>query len=181
MSKIGKMPIRLVENVQVTLNDVLLIVKGPLGELSWDLPKPIEFKQENNVITLANQNPESPEARALHGLARAKLANMVKGVADGFERILEINGVGFKAEVKDKTIVLNVGFSHPVELNIPEGVEIKVTKNEITVSGIDKEVVGEMAAKIRATKKPEPYKGKGIKYKEEVIKRKQGKAAKTAA
>lgn len=105
---------------------------------------------------------------------------MIQGVAEGYEKVLEINGVGFKAEVKDKTIVLNVGFSHQVILPIMDGIEIKVEKNDITVSGIDKEIVGEMAARIRAKKKPEPYKGKGIKYKDEIIRRKAGKAAKTA-
>ena len=138
------------------------------------------YLSDENILNITRSSDEK-YIKALHGLSRSKIFNIIQGVNAGYEKILEINGVGFKAEVKDKTIVLNVGFSHQVFLPIMDGIEIKVVKNEITVSGIDKEVVGEMAARIRATKKPEPYKGKGIKYKDEIIRRKAGKAAKTAA
>jgi len=178
LSKIGQLPIALPDNTTLTVGDGLAVAKGPLGELSWGLPKNMMLKEEAGLVTVVNTNPEDPATKAMHGLTRARLANMVKGVSAGFERILDINGVGFRAEVKDTEIWLHIGFSHIVKLVIIPGVSIKVTKNEVVVSGIDKESVGEMAARLRASKKPEPYKGKGIKYREEIIRRKQGKAAK---
>lgn len=180
MSKIGKMPISIPDKTEVKISSNVVSVKGPKGELSWQVPKGIKVEQVENVLNITRSSDEK-KMKSLHGLSRSIIFNMVHGVNEGYEKVLEINGVGFKAEVKDKTIVLNIGFSHQVVLPIMDGIEIKVVKNDITISGIDKEVVGEMAARIRATKKPEPYKGKGIKYKDEVIRRKAGKAAKTAA
>jgi len=178
MSKIGKLIIKVPEKVEVVSDGNLITVKGEKGELKWELPANIVIERTGDVLTVIRSSEDKP-TKSAHGLARSKIFNMITGVERGFERILEINGVGFKAEVKEGTIVLNVGLSHPVNLAILPGTEIKVTKNEVSISGIDKEVVGQMAASIRAVKKPEPYKGKGIKYKEEVVRRKAGKAAKT--
>jgi len=180
MSKIGKLPIELPEKTTLTMVDGNAIAKGELGELRWKLPSVIGLTQKNGLITIINNHPDDRSSKALHGLTRAKLANMIKGVTEGFKITLEISGVGFRGEVHDNEIWLHIGFSHPVKMPILPGVTIKTLKNDILVSGIDKEVVGEMAARIRAQKKPEPYKGKGIKYQGEVIKRKQGKAAKTS-
>jgi len=179
MSKIGKMPISVPEKTEIKISSNNISVKDSKGELIWQIPKGIKVEQSSNVLNVTRSS-DTKEIKSLHGLSRSKIANMIQGVTKGYEKILEINGVGFKAEVKDKAIVLNIGFSHQVVLPIMDGIEIKVEKNDITVSGIDKEVVGEMAARIRSKKKPEPYKGKGIKYKDEIIRRKAGKAAKTA-
>ncbi len=181
MSKIGRLAINLPENTTLVVGDGLATVKGKLGELSWRLPVGMTVEQQDGIVKIINQHPENQTSKALHGLTRAKLANLVTGVSAGFERILDINGVGFKAELHDDQIWLHLGFSHPIKLAILAGVSIKITKNELVVSGIDKEQVGEMAARIRSMKKPEPYKGKGIKYREEIIRRKQGKAAKSSA
>lgn len=178
MSKIGKIPIELPEKTEIKISSNDISVKGIKGELIWQTPKGIKVEQLENVLNVTRSS-DTKELKSLHGLSRSKIFNMVHGVTEGYEKILEINGVGFKAEVKDKTIVLNVGFSHLVYVPIMAGIEIKIEKNDIKVSGIDKEIVGEMAARIRAVKKPEPYKGKGIKYKDEIIRRKAGKAAKT--
>jgi len=178
MSKIGKIPIQIPEKTEVKIQDKVVMVKGPKGDLTWEIPNLIKIKVEDNILKVERDN-DTKEAKSLHGLCRSKIANMVHGVNEGWSKALQISGVGFKAEVKDQTIVLNVGFSHPVILPIISGVEVQVAKNDITVSGLDKELVGEMAARIRATKKPEPYKGKGIKYKDEIIRRKAGKAAKS--
>src|SRR4030042_2554275 len=178
MSKIGKLLIVLPAQTEVKLEGDMVIAKGPKGELSWKLPSHISVEQAGGRITV-KRDGESNLAKSLHGLVRSKIANMVRGVSQGYEKVLEISGVGFRAEVKDKVVVLSVGLSHPVTLPIIEGTDVKTAKNEIIVSGIDKEAVGEMAARIRAVKKPEPYKGKGIKYKDEVIRRKAGKTAKT--
>ena len=178
MSKIGRLIIKVPDQVDVNIAGNLITVKGARGELNWSLPMNITIERAGDILTV-KRSSEDKATKSAHGLARSKLSNMIKGVEQGFERILEISGVGFKAEVKGDIIVLNIGLSHPVNLSILPGTEIKVNKNEIIISGIDKETVGQMAASIRATKKPEPYKGKGIKYKEEVIRRKAGKAAKT--
>ena len=181
MSKIGRLPIKLPDQTTIQMVDGLAKVTGPLGELTWRIPAGALVEIKEQVATVTNEQPTNPVFRAIHGLVRAKLANMVEGVSKGFTKILEISGVGFRAEVqKDEEIWLHVGFSHPVKLAILPGASIKVIKNEVMITGIDKEVVGEMAARLRAAKKPEPYKGKGIKYQGEVIRRKQGKAAKTA-
>ncbi|MBU1083114.1 50S ribosomal protein L6 [Patescibacteria group bacterium] len=179
MSKIGRLIVEVPTQVDVSIVDGLLTVKGEKGELKWTLPKNIVIERTGDALAVKRTSEDKP-TKAAHGLTRSKLFNMVTGVEKGFERILEIAGVGFKAEVQNDQIVLNVGLSHQVHLPILPGTEIKVIKNEVIVSGIDKETVGQMAASIRATKKPEPYKGKGIKYKEEVVRRKAGKAAKTA-
>lgn len=179
MSRIGNLPITIPEKAEFKLNGSEVIVKGEKGELTWVIPARIKIEQKDNQLIVKRES-ENIKVKALHGLVRSKVANMFQGVTEGYEKKLEIAGVGFKAEVKDQTIVLNVGLSNPVSLPILPGIEVKVEKNEISVSGIDKEVVGEMAARIRRTKKAEPYKGKGIKYKGEHIRRKAGKAAKTA-
>lgn len=181
MSKIGKLLIKLPENTTLTMEGNNAIVKGKLGELQWKLPDGINVAQENNVITVTNSTPKNQILKALYGLTRAKLANMVKGVSEGFEITLEITGVGFRGELHDNELWLHIGLSHPVKMPILPGVIIKVSKSDMVISGIDREIVGEMAARIRAMKKPEPYKGKGIKYQGEIIQRKQGKAAKASA
>lgn len=180
MSKIGRLPIKLPAQTTVRMVEGLARVKGPLGELTWQIPAGALVDVQDQVVAITNQQPNIPAMRAIHGLVRAKLANMVEGVSTGFNKILEISGVGFRAEVQDNEVRLQVGFSHPVKLAILPGASVKVTKNEVSITGIDKEVVGEMAARIRAAKPPEPYKGKGIKYQGEIIRRKQGKAAKTS-
>jgi len=181
MSKIGRLSIQLPDKTELILQGNQVKVIGEKGELNWTLPPGIQLEKSDNIVTLINADPNNSTTNAFHGLARSKVANMVQGVANGFEKILEIIGVGFKAEVHDEEIWLFVGLSHTVKLPIISGTEIKVTKNEVAVTGIDKELVGEMAARIRAVKKPEPYKGKGIKYKGEIIRRKQGKAVKSSA
>jgi len=180
MSKIGKMPISIPEGVTVSLTGGAATVKGKLGELTVSIPKQIKVTQAENVLTVTRMN-DTKEAKSLHGLIRSLINNSVQGVSLGFSKTLEISGVGFKAEIKGDKIVLNVGFSHPVELAITKGIEIKQNKNQIVISGIDKQKVGHMAAQIRSVKKPEPYKGKGIRYVDEIVRRKAGKAAKTAA
>lgn len=181
MSKIGRLAIQLPDKTELTLQGNQVKVVGGKGELNWVLPEGIQLEKTDNTVQLINNNPHNPTARAFHGLSRSKIANMVQGVTNGFEKILEITGVGFKAEVHDQEVWLSVGLSHTVKLPIILGTEVKVTKNEVAITGIDKELVGEMAARIRAIKKPEPYKGKGIKYKGEIIRRKQGKAVKSSA
>lgn len=179
MSKIGKIPISIAEGVTINIADGELQTKGKLGKLTVDIPKQIKVEEKEGRLLITRVD-NSLEAKSLHGLIRSLINNSVKGVSEGFTKTLEINGVGFKAEIKGNKIILNVGFSHPVELAIIDGVEIKQEKNKLIISGIDKQKVGQMAAQIRAVKKPEPYKGKGIKYIDEVVHRKAGKAAKTA-
>ena len=180
MSKIGRMPIEVPEKTEITISSNKISVKGPNGELIWQIPQGIKAEQVDNVLNVTRSS-DIKEVKSLHGLSRSKIFNMIYGVTKGYEKNLEINGVGFKAEVQGENIVLNVGFSHQVILPIMKGTEIKIEKNDIKISCIDKEIVGEMAARIRAKKPPEPYKGKGIKYKDEIIRRKAGKAAKTAS
>ena len=178
MSRIGRMPIavpagvtvEIAENNQVTVN-------GPKGTLSRVLPAEMEIKQEGEEITVSRPN-DLKKMRSLHGLTRTLINNMVIGVTQGYTKTLEINGVGFRAAKSGNKLTLNLGFSHPVEMVDPEGIETAVDGNKITVSGIDKEKVGQFAAEIRDKKRPEPYKGKGIKYADEVILRKAGKAGK---
>jgi len=178
MSKIGKLPIKLNQQVTVTVANGEARVRGPKGELMVVIPATIVVKQEGDELLVTRANDEKP-TRALHGLVRSLLNNAVIGVTNGFTKTLEINGVGFRAEMKGQSIVLHIGLSHPVEVSILSGVEVKLDKNQVIVSGIDKQRVGEMAATIRSHKKPEPYKGKGIKYIDEVIRRKAGKTAVT--
>lgn len=178
MSRIGKKPIKLPQGVSWQLEDRQLVVKGPKGENRLALPLGISLKQENNELLVQIDNPK--EKKALWGLYRSLINNSIIGVTQGFEKKLELQGVGFKANVSGQNLTLEVGFSHPVVLPIPEGLKVNVEKNIISVSGVDKEKVGLFAAKIRAVRKPEPYQGKGIRYLGEIVRRKPGKAAKAA-
>ncbi len=176
MSRIGKKPIELPTAVKVSVNDSgAVTVEGPKGKLSWTLPKVVRFRMEGNVVTL-DRDGESRPIKALHGLSRALIANMVEGVNDGFKKNLEIQGVGFKAAVQGEKLNLSLGQSHPILFDIPKEVKITVTDNtKIAIEGIDKHVVGQTAADIRAYYPPEPYKGKGIRYAGEQVRRKEGK------
>jgi large subunit ribosomal protein L6 len=178
MSRIGKKPVVIPSGVQVTLKEGLMAVKGPKGELKRPLPPLAQVKVEKTQIQVERQSDEPP-ARAQHGLVRALIQNMIDGVTKGFERKLEINGVGYKAEVAGQKLTLNLGYSHPVVFELPKGVGAKVEKNVLTLSGYDREALGQAAAKIRGFRPPEPYKGKGIKYAEEFINRKVGKTGAT--
>lgn len=176
MSRIGRKPITVPAGVTVELQDRHVTVSGPKGALELNLMPGIKLEQENSVITLSKE-VENADTQASYGLMRTLINNMVVGVSQGYTRALEINGVGFRAAVQGRTINLSLGFSHPVVFQLPDGVEAKIEKNVITLSGYDKQVVGQTAANLRALKKPEPYKGKGIKYVEERIRRKAGKTA----
>ena len=176
MSRIGRKPITVPAGVTVDQQDRHIKVTGSKGTLELDLLPGIKLVQEAGVLTLTKE-VETPETQRSYGLMRTLVDNMVTGVSQGFSRSLEINGVGFRANVAGNTINLSLGFSHPVEFVLPQGVEAKMEKNVITLTGYDKQVVGQAAANLRALKKPEPYKGKGIKYVEERIRRKAGKTA----
>lgn len=178
MSRVGKQPIKILQGVKVDLKDGLVKVEGPKGKLSHQIPRGVEAKVENGSIVLTRNEKIVPNAPALHGLTRTLLHNMVHGVSAGFTRELDVVGVGYRAAVKGNQLTLTVGYSHPVEYDLPAGIAAKVDANtHITVSGADKMLVGMVAAKIRSFKEPEPYQGKGIKYTDEHIVRKQGKAA----
>lgn len=180
MSRIGKQPIIIPEKVEVKIDGNLIMVKGPKGELERFLPNQIKAKIEDNkilILPVSENTLANKKIMALWGLSRALVANMVKGVKEGYEKRLEIQGIGFRAAVQGNNLVLNLGFSHPVEFATPKGIEFKIEKNIIIVSGADKELVGQTAATIRALKKPEPYKGKGIRYQDEIVKIKAGKKA----
>lgn len=174
MSRIGKRPIPIPKLVEIKLEDGLLTVKGPKGMLTRRINPNVKVAIDGDRI-LVSAADKTRESRSLHGLTQVLIANMVTGVTEGFERILEIVGVGYRAEVKGKTAVFNLGYSHPIDFELPDGVEAKVEKTRIILSGIDKELLGKTAAEIRILRKPEPYKGKGIKYADEVIRRKAGK------
>jgi len=180
MSKIGKMPVSIPPGVSVSLEGSSILVKGPKGELTRKIPRGVEVKVEGDEIIVSIKK-ESSQNRALHGTLRALIANMVKGVSTGWNRELELIGTGYRAEVAGETLRLTVGYSHPVEVKAPKGVTFQVVKSDITVSGFDKEAVGHIASFIRGVRPPEPYKGKGIRYKGEVVRRKAGKAAKAQA
>lgn len=176
MSRIGKKPITLPQGVEITVNDNMVTVKGPKGTLSQAIPQGITVARQDDQIVVERPD-DNKQNRSYHGLTRALLANMVQGVSDGFERKLELVGVGYRAQLQGKKLVINIGFSHPVEVEPPEGIEFEVPAvTKITVRGIDKQLVGNTAAVIRDIRRPEPYKGKGIKYENEVIRRKAGKA-----
>ena len=178
MSRIGNKPITVPEGVEVKLDGQNLTVKGPKGTLVKELHKNMTVNIEANVITVVRPDNE-PYNRSLHGLTRTLINNMIEGTVKGFERKLEINGVGYRASKKGTTLVLNLGYSHPVEMEAPEGITFEVPNpNEIIVKGTDKELVGQTAAVIRTKRPPEVYRGKGIKYAEETIRRKEGKAGK---
>lgn len=177
MSRIGKLPIDIPSGVTITVDSDVITVKGPKGELTVPHLSDVTVKEEDGKLTVTRKDDEKI-AKSQHGLQRALLNNAVEGVTKGFEKKLEVNGVGFRVSGGGQEIELVVGFSHPVKYRAPEGVHLTVNKMEITVSGIDKQQVGQAAADIRAIKKPEPYKGKGIKYADEQILRKAGKAGK---
>ena len=178
MSRIGKMPITIPAGVTVDVKEGNQVtVKGPKGTLTRTFSPELGIEQNDGVITITRPN-DLKRNKALHGLTRSLLNNMVVGVSAGFEKTLEINGVGYRANKQGKTLVLNLGYSHPVEMEDPEGVESAVDGNKVIVRGISKEAVGQYAANIRGKRPPEPYKGKGIKYSDEVIRRKVGKAGK---
>jgi len=176
MSRIGKLPVVIPKGVTVSVEPAKVAVKGPKGALSAATNRHVDIKVEGDKVTFARK-AEDPPARAAHGLMRALVANMVHGVTTGFERKLEINGVGYRAEVKGKTLELQLGYSHPIQYALPEGITASVEKNVVTLAGIDKQLLGLTAAKVRSFRPPEPYKGKGVKYLEETILRKVGKAA----
>jgi large subunit ribosomal protein L6 len=178
MSRIGKKPIPLPKGVEIRQEGNTLTVKGPKGSLSTAVVAGIGVSVEDNVVQFSRGNDEG-KTRSLHGLMRALVANNVTGVTEGFKRELDIVGVGYRAEVKGREVVFQLGYSHPVRFPIPEGIDITVDAktNHITINGIDKQKVGQVAAEIRSLREPDPYKGKGIKYSNEVIRRKAGKAA----
>lgn len=178
MSRIGKRPIPIPQKVTIAIDGQHVAVKGPKGELSRVLPSEVEVIQEEGSL-LVNRRNESRVARQRHGLSRTLVANMVEGVSQGFQKRLEIQGVGYRAQVQGKNLVLNVGYSHQVHIEPPEGIQLAVENNtNVIVTGIDKEAVGNIAAQIRAVRPPEPYKGKGIRYAGEMVRRKAGKAGK---
>ncbi len=178
MSRIGRMPIAIPTGVTVDIaENNHVTVKGPKGTLERTLPSEMEIKLEGAEVVVNRPN-DLKKMKSLHGLTRTLVFNMVIGVTDGFEKVLEVNGVGYRAAKQGKKLVLNLGYSHPVEMEDPEGIESSVDGNRIIVKGIDKEKVGQFAANIRAKRPPEPYKGKGIKYADETIRRKVGKTGK---
>lgn len=175
MSRIGKKEITLPEKVKLKINNGEVVVEGPKGKLEWNLPKGIELKVEDSKVLLTRTN-EARELRALHGLSRSLVSNMVTGVSDGFVKNLEIQGVGFRAAVQGKNLNLSLGYSHPILFAIPEGIKVTVAENtKVKVEGIDKQMVGQAAADIRSYYPPEPYKGKGVRYSDEQVVRKEGK------
>lgn len=177
MSRLGKLPIKIPEGTQAKLFDGQISIKGPKGELTQELNELVKVEIKDDIITVSVKNPEVKKERSFWGLFRSLINNMVVGVNDGFEKKLEIIGVGYRMSLSGQKLTLNVGYSHPVDFTIPEGIKAVLEGNIVTISGIDKQLVGETAARIRKVRKPEPYKGKGIKYIDEVIRRKEGKAA----
>jgi len=177
MSRIGKQPVSLPKGVEITFNDSIITVKGPKGTLTQKVHIDLDIKVVENEI-IVSIDEKMPNSSAFHGLYRSLLNNMVIGVSEGFEKKLEMIGVGYRAAVKGESLDLQVGFSHPTLLKIPEGINVAVVKNtSITVSGSDKQIVGQFAADIRSLRPPEPYKGKGIRYVDEFVRRKAGKSA----
>lgn len=182
MSRIGRMPIPVPSGVSVDIQGTRVTVKGPKGQLQRDLHPDMQIDRQDDAVVVARPS-DSGKHRALHGLTRALLANMVQGVSNGFTKELVIEGVGYRADLQDKNLVLSLGFSHPVVMTPPDGISFEVARGNrnITIQGIDKELVGEVAARIRRLRPPEPYKGKGIAYAGEKIRRKAGKAGKAGA
>jgi large subunit ribosomal protein L6 len=177
MSRIGRKPIEIPEGVTVDVKPGAVMVKGPKGELSQSVSSQMTVAEENGTVTVARPTDRG-EDRALHGLTRSLIANMVEGVTDGFSKQLEIQGVGYRARLQGKALELSVGYSHPVSITAPEGIEFEVPQpTQVIVRGIDKQLVGEIAARIRRVRPPEPYKGKGIRYVGEHVRRKVGKRA----
>lgn len=178
MSRIGKQPIKILDNVEVKLDADLLTVKGPKGELKQKIHPNIDLEIKDKEILVGLKKGKEKNT-AIWGTFRSLIANMIIGATKGFEKRLVFEGVGYRSSVSGNKLVLNLGYSHPIEIEAPKGIEFKVEKNTIIISGIDKQLVGEIAANIRAKRKPEPYKGKGIRYEDETIKRKAGKKAVT--
>ena len=180
MSRIGKKPIEILQGVEVKIDGQKVLIKGPKGELNFEVRPEIRVEVKEGKVLVVPQI-ETKQTKAFWGLTRALLQNMIKGVVMGYEKKLELEGVGYRANLEGQDLALNVGFSHPVKIKAPEGIKFTVEKNTITVSGIDKGLVGQIAAKIRKVRPPEPYKGKGIRYAGEQIRRKVGKKAAIAA
>ncbi len=178
MSRIGKQPIILPSGVTLTVDGTVALVKGPKGELQQRVHPRVEITHDGATVTLSVRNKDDRNDRALWGLTRMLIHNMVVGVSEGFSKALEVQGVGYRVQAQGNKLVLNLGFSHPVEFTLPAGIEAKVEKNILTLSGIDKQLLGETAARIRAFRPPEPYKGKGIRYVGEAVRRKSGKVVK---
>ena len=176
MARFGKLPVKIPESVKVEVSDSMLRISGPKGNLEKKVPAELSLEKGADSLVVEIKTA-SKEALALQGTMRAHIANMVKGATEGWAKTLELVGAGFKADVQGREIVLTLGYSHPVKISAPEGVEFKVEKNLVTVSGADIEKVSQTAAKIRAAREPDPYKGKGIKYQDEVLRKKPGKAA----
>jgi large subunit ribosomal protein L6 len=177
MSRIGKKPIEIPEGVSVDVKPGAVVVKGPKGELSQDIVREMKVSLDDGIVTVERPTDRG-EHRALHGLTRSLIANMVEGVTSGYERRLEIQGVGYRAQLKGKALEMSLGYSHPVTVQAPDGIEFEVPQpTEVVVRGIDKQLVGEMAARIRKSRPPEPYKGKGVRYAGEQVTRKVGKRA----
>lgn len=179
MSRIGIRPIEIKEGIEVAIdNKNVVTVKGPKGTLSEAIPQEMKISKEENSVVVSRPT-DNKKHKSLHGLSRTLINNMVEGVTNGFEKKLELNGVGYRANLQGKKLVLNLGYSHPIEMDQPEGIEVVVpSQTEIIVKGANKQQVGNFAAKVRELRKPEPYKGKGIKYVDEYIRRKEGKTAK---
>lgn len=178
MSRIGRLPVSLPEGVTAEVKAGEIVIAGPKGSLSRKIPARIEVEIKDNILTVSSKS-KTKQGSATFGTTRAHFNNMVLGVSQGWKKELELVGTGYRAEVAENNLILTVGYSHPVKIEAPKGVAFKVEKSIITIEGIDKETVGETAARIRAVRPPEPYKGKGIKYLDELIRRKAGKAAKT--
>lgn len=179
MSRVGKQPIPIPEKVEVKIAGQSVTVKGPNGQLAWSVPSAVKVEQKEKEIVLSLAGKTGPNSSALYGMSRSRVANLVEGVTAGFSKNIEIHGLGYKATLQGQKLVLNLGLSHPVDFQIPDGVKIEVDKKQtkLTIKGIDKDLVGETAARIRSIKKPEPYKGVGIRYEGERIHRKAGKTA----
>jgi large subunit ribosomal protein L6 len=185
MSRVGNKPIDVPQTVKVNISDSTVTVEGPKGKLNRNIPAGISVECQDNQIVVKRAN-DTKFVKALHGLTRSLINNMVSGVAEGFKKELEVRGIGSRVELKGKNLVMNIGFSHPVQYEIPEGIEVKIEKRpmmeqlaviQLMISGIDKQTVGDVSASIRSIQPPEPYKGKGIRYVDEYVKRKAGKKA----
>lgn len=178
MSRIGKIPVKIPDKISVLFESNLLTIKGPKGQLSKAVPDSVTVIQEGNLIKVSASN-KSIKSQQLYGLYRRLISNMIMGVTEGFKKKLNLQGVGYRSQVQGKKLILNVGFSHPVEIDTPDGIDITVEANTaIIISGLDKELVGQVAANIRSVRPPEPYKGKGIRYDGEFVRQKVGKAGK---
>lgn len=178
MSRVGKKPVTLPAGVTAEVKENTVKIKGAKSELTLDVHPKVRVALEGNQLTVSVAKPDNKQERALWGLSRALINNMVVGVTEGFTKVLEVNGVGYKAAVAGTKLTLNLGYSHPIEMEVPKGLEVKIEKNIITITGADRQMVGQFAAIVREQRPPEPYKGKGIKYSDEVIRRKAGKVVK---